>query len=244
MASTNRVDLTTGSPIRQILQFSLPLVMGSLFQQIYAFVDTIMVGRLISNDALAAVGSVSALNLVVLGFTSGTCTGFSIPLAKAMGAKDTREFKRYLWNGIWISLLLSVTIAILTGSFIEPMLRLIRIPADIFDPAYTYIRIIFWFIPTTVLYNYSASILRATGDSRRPTNHLLFSSCLNIILDYIFIVPMSMGVAGAALATVLSQLISGLLNLRWIIWKTDLLSDSDGLRAFSLSHANRVPYGI
>lgn len=240
MASTNRIDLTTGSPIKQILRFSLPLVMGSFFQQMYSFVDTIMVGRLIGNDALAAVGSVSALNLVVLGFTNGTCAGFGIPLAKAIGAKDAPEFKRYLWNGIWISLLLSVIMAVLTSCFVEPMLRLIMIPADIYDRSLTYIRIIFWFIPTTVLYNFSSAVLRATGDSRRPTNHLLFSSCLNIVLDYIFIVPLSMDVAGAALATVLSQLLSGLLNLRWILFKTDLLHHSRGLRKLSLAHSQEL----
>lgn len=240
VATNNRLDLTVGSPVKQILLFSLPLVLGSFFQQMYAFVDTIMVGRLISNNALAAVGSVSALNLVVLGFTSGTCAGFTIPLAKAMGAKDIREFKCYLWNGIWISLLLSVTIAVLASILVEPMLKLIRIPGDIYDQALTYIRIIFWFIPTTVLYNFSASVLRATGDSRRPTNHLLISSCLNVVLDYVFIVPFSMGVGGAALATVLSQFLSGLLNLRWIVLKTDLMKDSAGCRRFSPSHASAL----
>lgn len=103
----NRMDLTTGKPIRQILLFSLPLVLGSLFQQMYSFVDTIMVGRLISNDALAAVGSVSSLNFLVIGFVGGTCSGFAIPLAKSIGAKKMEDFRKYLWNGCWICMILA-----------------------------------------------------------------------------------------------------------------------------------------
>lgn len=237
MPKNQNLDLTTGRPIQQILLFSIPLVLGSLFQQLYSFVDTIMVGRLIGNDALAAVGSVSSLNMVVVGFTSGTCSGFSIPLAKAMGAKNDREFKCYLWNGIWISMLLAAVMTVLTSCLAAPMLRLIQTPEDIFDSALTYIRIIFFFLPATMLYNFTAGILRATGDSRRPTNHLLISNCLNVVLDYVFIVPFSMGVAGAALATVLSQFLSGLLNLGWLVLKTDLMKDSTGCRRFSMRHA-------
>lgn len=237
MASSKRLDLTVGRPVGQILRFSLPLVIGSLFQQMYSFVDTIMVGRLIGGDALAAVGSVSSLGFLIIGFTGGTCSGFSIPLAKAMGAKDKNEFQTYLWNGCWICLVLSLVMTLVTTSLQTPLLRMMNTPADIFATAATYIRIIFLGIPVTVLYNFTAGVLRATGDSRRPTNHLLISSCLNIVLDYIFIKPLSMGVSGAALATVLSQLLSGLLNLRWIVWKTDLLEDSRENRKFSPAHA-------
>ena len=240
MAKNKRLDLTTGKPIRQILLFSLPLVLGSLFQQLYSFVDTIMVGRLISNDALAAVGSVSSLNFLIIGFTGGTCSGFCIPLAKAIGAKDHREFKRYLWNGCWICICLSGLMVLLTNGLLHFMLQLINTPADIYENSAAYIRILFCGIPATVLYNYTAGILRSSGDSQRPTNHLLISSCLNIILDYIFIVPLAMGVSGAALATVSSQLLSGLLNLRWIVYKTDLLRDSAGLRKPSGRHIRQL----
>lgn len=224
--AAKRMDLTTGNPMKQILLFSLPLVLGSLFQQLYSFVDTIMVGRLISNDALAAVGSVSSLNFLVIGFVGGTCSGFAIPLAKSIGAKNTEDFQTYLWNGCWICILLAAFMTLLTNLLTYPLLHLIHTPEDILSDAARYIRILFWGIPVTILYNYTAGILRASGDSQRPTNHLLISSCINIILDYICIVPLSMGVAGAALATVSSQLLSGLLNLRWIVYKTDLLTGS------------------
>ena len=226
MANNNRLDLTTGNPMKQILLFSVPLVLGSLFQQLYSFVDTIMVGRLIGNDALAAVGSVSSLNFLVIGFVGGTCSGFSIPLAKSVGARDTEQFQKYLWNGVWISTAVAVLMVLITGVLRYPLLHLINTPADILENAAAYIQILFWGIPVTILYNFTAGILRASGDSKRPTNHLLISSCINIVLDYIFIVPLSMGVTGAALATVFSQLLSGLLNLRWIIFRTDLMKNS------------------
>ena len=224
--ANRRLDLTTGKPIKQILLFSLPLVVGSLFQQLYSFVDTIMVGRLISNDALAAVGSVSSLNFLVIGFVGGSCSGFAIPLAKSIGAKDMLNFRKYLWNGCGICFLLATLMTALTNVFTYPLLQIINTPADILENAACYIRILFCGIPVTILYNYTSGILRASGDSQRPTNHLLISSCVNIVLDYICIVPLSMGVAGAALATVSSQLLSGLLNLRWILCKTDLLKGS------------------
>ena len=236
----NRLDLTTGTPIKQILLFSLPLVMGSLFQQMYSFVDTIMVGRLISSEALAAVGSVSSLNFLVIGFVGGTCSGFAIPLAKSIGAKDAINFQKFLWNGIWISLILAAFMTVLTNLLIYPLLHLINTPADILENSARYIRILFCGIPVTILYNFTAAILRASGDSQRPTNHLLISSCINIVLDYICIVPLRMGVAGAALATVSSQLFSGLLNLRWIVFKTDLLHGSEGHRAPSAYHLGQL----
>lgn len=223
---SKRLDLTTGKPIRQILLFSVPLVLGSLFQQMYSFVDTIMVGRLISSEALAAVGSVSSLNFLVIGFVGGSCSGFAIPLAKSMGAKDQESFQKFLWNGCWICMMLAGVMTVLTNLLTYPLLHMINTPADILDNSARYIRILFCGIPITILYNFTAGILRASGDSQRPTNHLLISSCVNIVLDYICIVPLSMGVSGAALATVSSQLLSGILNLRWILRKTDLMRGS------------------
>ena len=240
MSSARRMDLTTGAPMKQILLFSLPLVLGSLFQQLYSFVDTIMVGRLISNDALAAVGSVSSLNFLVVGFVGGTCNGFTIPLAKAIGAKDEREFGRYLWNGFCLCGILAAVMVLLTNGLLEQLLHLMNTPEGIFQDSARYIRILFCGIPVTILYNYTAGILRASGDSQRPTNHLLISSGINIVLDYIFIAPLAMGVVGAALATVLSQLFSGLLNLRWIIRKTGLITKDTELRKPSRYHMGQL----
>lgn len=237
MSKQSTMDLTQGRPIKQILLFSLPLVMGTLFQQLYSFVDTVMVGRLISDEALAAVGTTYSLNFLTLGFVQGACVGFGIPLAQSIGAKDMEGFRRYFWNGVWLCCILGAVMTTATFLLAEPMLRLIKTPEEILADAVSYIQVIFLGIPATILYNFCAGALRAAGDSQRPTYFLLISSLLNIVLDYVFIVPIPMGVAGAALATVLSQLVSGLLNLGWIIWKTDLLKDCAGLCGISKDHA-------
>lgn len=240
MAKGSAMDLTRGRPIKQILIFSLPLVMGTLFQQLYSFVDTVMVGRLISEDALAAVGTTYSLNFLTLGFVQGACVGFGIPLAQSVGAKDGGAFKRYFWNGTWLCVVLGAVMTVLTFLLAEPLLRLINTPEDILADANRYIQVIFLGIPATILYNFCAGALRAAGDSQRPTYFLLATSLLNIVLDYVFIVPIPMGVAGAALATVLSQLVSGLLNLGWILFKTDLLKDCAGVRAPSSRHMGHL----
>ena len=240
MSKQSTMDLTQGKPIRQILLFSLPLVMGTLFQQLYSFVDTVMVGRLISEDALAAVGTTYSLNFLTLGFVQGACVGFGIPLAQAIGAKDAVGFKQYFWNGVWLCTILGAVMTVLTFLFAEPLLRMIKTPDEILGDATRYIQVIFLGIPATILYNFCAGALRAAGDSQRPTYFLLVTSLLNIVLDYVFIVPIPMGVAGAALATVLSQFVSGLLNLGWMLWKTDLLKDCSGLRGISKPHALKL----
>ncbi len=240
MEKQHAMDLTQGRPIRQILLFSLPLVMGTLFQQLYSFMDTVMVGRLIGEGALAAVGTTYSLNFLTLGFVQGTCVGFGIPLAQSVGAKDRKEFGRYFWNGTWLCLVLGAVLTAATILCARPLLRMINTPEDILADAVVYIRIIFLGIPASILYNFCAGALRAAGDSRRPTIFLLATSLLNIILDYLLLAVIPMGVAGAALATVLSQLVSGMLNLGWIVFRTDLLRESGGLRRMSGYHAARL----
>ena len=240
MTKNGAMDLTQGRPIKQIILFALPLVVGTLFQQLYSFVDTVMVGRLVGDAALAAVGTTWSLYFFTIGFVQGACAGFCIPLAQSIGAKDDGEFKRYFWNGTWVCLVMAAVVAVATYLAAEPLLRLINTPEDILADAVIYIQIIFLGIPATVLYNFCAGVLRAAGDSQRPTMFLLASSFLNIGLDYVFIALLRMGVAGAALATVLSQLVSGLCNLLWLVCKTDLLHHSEGLRSASGSHIARL----
>ena len=234
------MDLTVGSPIKQILLFSLPLILGTLFQQLYSLIDTIMVGRLIGTDALAAVGATYSLNFLTLGFVQGACVGFGIPLAQSFGAKRGDEYKRYFFNGAMICVALSAVMTTAMVLLARPILTLMRTPQDIFDQTLRYMLVIFLGIPASVLYNFCAGALRASGDSRHPFVFLLISSLLNIVLDYLLIVPIPLGVTGAALATVLSQMLSGLLNLFWLAKKTDLLSESRGCRAFSGAHAKRL----
>ena len=240
MSQNSTMDLTKGAPMRQLLMFSLPLVAGTLFQQLYSFVDTMMVGRLLGEQPLAAVGSTHSLGFLVLGFVHGCCIGFGIPLAQAVGGKNHTEFRRFFWNGCWLCGALALVMTLLTVSMTHPLLQMIRTPADIFGDAAIYIRIAFWGIPAGIVYNFCAGALRASGDSHHPTLFLLISSFLNIALDYLLIAVIPMGVAGAALATVLSQLVSALLNLGWLFCKTDLLHNSEGLRGISGTHMREL----
>ncbi len=223
MNKTQIMDLTSGHPIRQIFSFSIPLVLGTLFQQLYSFADTVIVGRCLGVDALAAVGTTYSLNFLILGFVQGLTVGFGIQLAQSFGAHNREELNLYLANGAFLSFIISMVLAAVTILTARPLLILIRTPDNILPLAVEYVRIIFLGIPASMLYNYSASALRAVGDSRHPFYFLLFSSILNIALDYLFIVPLSMGIGGAAWATILSQLISGILNTWWLLCRIDLI---------------------
>lgn len=230
------MDLTSGKPMRKIVLFSLPLVAGTIFQQLYSFVDTIMVGRLIGQDALASVGATQSLNFLILGFVQGCCIGFSLPLAKEMGARDHEEFRRYFWNGCCIASLSALILCVLSVGACGHLLYWIQTPDHIFASADTYLKIIFAGIPFAILYNFGAAILRASGDCTRPTLFLVVSGFSNIVLDYVLIAVFDQGVSGAAYATIVSQLLSGILNFWWIFTKTELLKGSKGHMSLSKAH--------
>ena len=213
-------DLTVGKPLFQILRFALPLVLGTLFQQLYSFADTVIVGRCLGTDALGAVGTTYSLNFLILGFVQGACVGFGIPVAETFGAKDQGGLRKYLFNGALLCVVLSVVFTLFTTLMAGPLLQLIHTPEELYADAVLYIRINFLGIPATVLYNYASSVLRAMGDSQHPFYFLLAASVLNIGLDYLLIVSMGMGVDGAAIATVLSQLLSGGLCAFWFFTRT------------------------
>ena len=216
-------DLTTGSPIRLILQFAVPTLLGLLFQQLYNLVDTMIVGKLLGAQALAAVGSTGSINFFVIGFCTGVCSGFAIPVAQRVGAGDLSKMRRYVANAAYLSALFALVITVATGLGCRGILTLMQTPEDIFDGANAYIFVIFMGIPATFLYNLLAGILRSLGDSRTPVYFLALSSFLNIFLDFAFILWFDAGVAGAAIATVMSQAISGLACLAYIVKKYPIL---------------------
>lgn len=238
-------DLTVGKPLFQILRFALPLVLGTLFQQLYSFADTVIVGRCLGTDALGAVGTTYSLNFLILGFVQGACVGFGIPVAETFGAKDKGGLRKYLFNGALLCVVLSVVFAISTTLMAGPLLQLIHTPEELYADAVLYIRIIFLGIPATVLYNYASSVLRAMGDSQHPFYFLLAASVLNIGLDYLLIVSMGMGVDGAAIATVLSQLLSGGLCAFWFFTRTakqEELTFRGQSSLLSAGHCKRLAY--
>lgn len=238
-------DLTVGKPLFQILRFALPLVLGTLFQQLYSFADTVIVGRCLGTNALGAVGTTYSLNFLILGFVQGACVGFGIPVAETFGAKDKGGLRKYLFNGALLCVVLSVVFTLFTTLMAGPLLQLIHTPEELYADAVLYIRIIFLGIPATVLYNYASSVLRAMGDSQHPFYFLLAASVLNIGLDYLLIVSMGMGVDGAALATVLSQLLSGGLCAFWFFTRTakqEELTFRGQSSLLSAGHCKRLAY--
>lgn len=242
-------DMTTGSPMKLILGFSIPMLMGLLFQQLYNLVDTMIVGKLLGVQALAAVGATGSLNFLIIGFCLGVCSGFSIPVAQKFGAGDHVGLRKYVANGVWLSILFSAVMTVLTVIFCKPILRIMQTPDDIFQGAYEYIVIIFIGIPVTYLYNMCSGLIRAVGDSKTPVYFLAIASILNIVLDVVLIVNFKMGVAGAAVATVISQGVSGVLCLLFIIKKFDILKPRKEERAWNGQYAAAlcnmgVPMGL
>ena len=207
-------DMTQGSPLKLILAFAVPLMLGSLFQQFYNLADTIIVGRFVGVEALAAVGSVGGLNYLVLGFVNGIACGFSIPISWTFGAKDYKEMRRYTANTVWLSIAFATVLTIVTVAMTRLVLVWTNTPADIIDLADIYIRTIFAGIPFTLLYNVTSALMRALGDSKRPLYFLLFAGIVNVALNLFFVLVFHMDVAGVALATVIAQGIAAWLVLR------------------------------
>ena len=223
MAKKQTLDMTQGNPLPLLVRFAIPLILGSLFQQLYSFVDTAIVGRCISAEALTAVGVTGSLNFLVLGFTMGSAMGFCIPISQAVGAGDSDEVSRNFWNGLYLSIGIGLFISVGVSFFTRPLLAMMKTPENLLDMASQYLRIIFMGQITTVLYNYFAGVLRAFGDSKRPFWFLIISSLINVVLDLVLILVIPMGVAGAALATVISQGISVVLCIWWLTRKMDVI---------------------
>ena len=219
MARTLHRDLTQGNPMKLLLGFSLPLLGGFLFQQLYSFIDTAIVGRFLGYDALAAVGSTGALNFLINGFCMGLCSGFAIPIAQAKGARNEPEMRRFIMHSVYLCTIISVAMALITGFGSPLMLDMMNTQDELMKMAVAYIRPVFFAIPATVLYNMSAGVMRSLGDSRTPMLAIVLAALLNIVLDLVFILVFRMGVAGAAFATVVSQLCSGLWCLQVLMRK-------------------------
>lgn len=242
-------DMTSGKPLPLILQFALPLLVGNFFQQMYNVADAAIVGRCISADALAAVGASSSVQFLVLGFCIGICCGFGVPVAQRFGGKDYASMRAYIWHSIFITIAAAVILTSVCALLCPWILHILSTPSKIYKDAYIYLLIIFLGIPCTLLYNLLSSILRAVGDSKTPFLFLVFSTILNIILDLVCIVVFHWGCAGAAIATITSQGISGLLCLLFIIRKAPLLHPAKDDRKFRpqmISHLliMAIPMGL
>ena len=216
-------DMTSGSPMKIILWFTLPIFIGNVFQQFYNMADAVIVGKFVGNNALAAVGSTGTIMFLINGFVIGMTAGFTVLTAQKFGAGDERGIRKSVTGAAWLSLIVGLILTAAFMVFMKPLLTLMNTPADIFDDAYAYIMIISGGILAQMLYNLLASILRALGNSRVPLYFLILSAVLNIVLDLVFVIGFQMGAAGAAVATIISQGVSGLLCLVYIGKKVQLL---------------------
>lgn len=215
--------MTKGSPLKLILSFMGPLIIGNICQQFYSMADTIIVGKLVGVNALAAVGSTGSIMFFVLGTMQGITAGFTVLTSQRFGAGDYEAMKKSIGNSIVLSLITVLVGTVISVLCMDSLLHIMNTPEDIFQDAKTYITIICFGIFAIVLYNMSAGILRAIGNSKTPLYFLIVAAVLNIVLDLVFIYYFSWGVAGAAWATVLSQGISGLLCVIYMIYKVPIL---------------------
>ena len=203
-------DLTKGNETKAILKLAGPMIIGNLFQQLYNVADTIIVGRFIGPHALAAVGSSFSLMVLLNSIILGLCMGSSAVFSILYGAKEIDKLKNSFFISFCIIGLLSLVINFLALFYIDDILVLLRIPQEILADTKTYLQIIFYGIIFTSLYNYFAGIMRSLGNSLIPLIFLIISAIINIILDIVFVVPFNMGIAGAAYATVIAQIISAI----------------------------------
>lgn len=204
-------DLTKGKPFSTLLKFAIPVIGGNLFQLFYTLADTLIVGKTLGSNALAAVGSTTIIIYLVLCFIQGTTSGFGICLGQRYGAKDEGGMKRSIAISFVLSAIFTVIITAVCCLLAHQILYWMQTPDEIYDMAYDYMFAVLLGTGATIFYNLISNIMRALGDSRIPLYFLVISSLLNIVLDFVFILPFGMGVAGAAWATVIAQLVSAVL---------------------------------
>ena len=235
-------EMTAGPALPLIFNFTLPLLLGNLLQQTYSLVDAAIVGKFLGINSLASVGASSSVIFLILGFCNGCSCGFGIPVAQKFGARDYSTMRRYVSVSLQLSVVLSVIIAIITSLYCADILRLIRTPENIFDDAYAYLLVTFIGVPCTFLYNLLSSVIRALGDSKTPFWFLLFSTILNILLDFFCILVLDWGVLGASVATVFSQGVSALLCYLYMYRRFQILKSTPNERKFQPKLAKTLMY--
>ena len=232
-----------------IFRFAVPLILGYILQQMYLVIDTVIVGRWIGVNALAAIGASTSIMFLIMGFCNGSCAGFAIPVAQAFGAKDFRKMRTYVSNSYRIAITFAVVITLLSCLFCKKILHLVNTPLEVFDDAYIFLMLQFAAIPFTIGYNLLAGQIRALGNSKQPFYFLITASVVNILLDVLLILILGLGVEGAGIATLLSQAFSVCLCIRFIKKKMQILIPQGEERDFdnkkiSILLNNGVPMGL
>ena len=242
-------DMTVGKPTAKIVSFALPLIMGYILQQVYLIVDAAIVGRWIGVGALAAVGASSSIMFLIMGFCNGSCAGFSIPIAQSFGAKDYSKMRAYVANAFRVATVIAMVLTVITCIFCNRILRVVNTPEDIFHDASVFLFLQFLTIPFTIAFNLLAGFIRALGNSRQPFYFLIAASLLNVLLDVLLILVIGLGVEGAGIATLLSQLFSALLCGVYIRKHLQVLIPTGSERAYQDKMVGRllnagIPMGL
>lgn len=220
-AKTN--DMTSGNPTKLIISFMIPLFLGNLFQQFYNIADSIVAGRFVGVNALAAIGSTTSLMFLVTGLLNGTSSGFAILISQWFGAKDYKAMRRYMAMSIYLMVIIVVVMTVGLSLANEPLLRLMNSPDNLIGDIKSYMGVIYAGLFATGAYNTLAAVLRAVGDSTSPLYFLIISGVLNIFLDILFVVCLGTGVVGCGYATVIAQGISAVLCFVYIVKKFPIL---------------------
>lgn len=234
-------DMTNGNPVKLLIAFAIPVFIGNLFQSFYNIVDTMIVGRFVGVNALAAVGSTSSIMFCVQGIATGMTTGFGVLISQSFGARDEKKLRHYIGMSIKLTVLLSFILTAVLLLINGWVLKLMNTPQEIFSGAFLYLKIIFAGFASTMAYNLFASILRAVGDSRTPLYFLVLSSVLNIGLDLLFVICFKMNVAGVAYATIIAQLISAALCYFYMIKKyPQIMNAQEDEKKFQVRSARKL----
>lgn len=216
----NTIDLTHGSIVKAIILFSIPLLIGNLFQQLYNAVDSYVVGNYVGTNALAAVGASTPVINMLIGFFMGISTGAGVVIAQYFGAEDIKKMRLAIHNSMALTVVLGIALTIIGLICTNPLLQAIGVPLEVFSQASLYLAIYFWGLIFVMIYNMGSGILRSVGDSKRPLYFLIFSSVVNIVLDFLFVKGFGWGVAGAGYATLIAQAISALMVM-YVLMKTN-----------------------
>jgi len=215
-------NMTEGKPILHIITFALPLMLGNVFQPLYTVVDTMVVGQALGVNALAALGAVDWLNWLMLGIVQGLTQGFAIRMAQEFGAGQIEQLKKTVGNSVTLAGISTVFLLIIGQLVARPSLVLLQTPDAIMQDALLYLRIMYLGVPIVMAYNLLACILRALGDGKTPLHAMIVASFTNIVLDILFVIVFHWGIAGAAAATLIAQVVSGLFCM-WHIRRIDIL---------------------
>lgn len=225
--ASGTTNMTEGNPLHLIALFALPLMAGNVFQQLYTVADTAIVGKAIGVEALAALGAVDWLNWMVLGIIQGITQGFSILISQKYGSREYAQMRRVAGNSCVFAAVCAVVLCVASQFAIKPAVALLNAPDEITPLACAYLRVIFWGIPIMMTYNMASSMLRALGDSKTPLYAMIAASITNIALDLLFVLVFEMGVRGAAVATVLAQVLASVYCIL-AIRKIELLKTQPG----------------